>query len=224
MRWGVSLPESFLDDVEDAEWAAMECGLQAVTGIESALRIVADSGNAICVASNGSPAAIEHRLRLTGLLHWFDGRVFSARQVARGKPFPDVFLHATTTMGFPPSECVVIEDSKAGIQAGRAAGMRVLAFAAGWGSDAAEARDVIRFADMALLPSLLGLQDRWPSAGCALDYSKRSEGLSSEMPEGQSTMSIRKATEGDADALFGLAVEFGYVLRTRESSVWDRVG
>ena len=103
-RWGMSLPENFTDMIEDAERIAMEDGLRAVPGVADAVRSVAASGVATCVASSGSPDAIVQRLNLTGLYHWFEGRLFSAALVERGKPYPDVFLYAAAKMGFPPSE------------------------------------------------------------------------------------------------------------------------
>ena len=156
-QWGVSLPENFSEVMEDAEWAAMEEGLRAVPGADFAVRSVVASRTATCVASNGSTEGMEHRLKLTGLLHWFDGRLFSAWTVPRPKPFPDVFLHAASTMGYSPAECAVIEDSPAGIQAGVAAGMRVLAYIGG--SDDAETflEGVETFTSMSSLPELLGL-------------------------------------------------------------------
>ena len=157
-RWGMSLPENFTDMIEDAERIAMEDGLRAIPGVADAVRSVVVSGVATCVASNGSPDAIVQRLNLTGLYHWFEGRLFSAALVERGKPYPDVFLYAAEKMGFPPSDCVVIEDSEAGIQAGKAAGMRVLTFAADADTAAAEAAGVEAFTDMASLPALLGLE------------------------------------------------------------------
>ena len=156
-HWGVALPANFSDVLEDAERVALEEGLRAVPGVADVVRLVSASGVATCVASNGSPEAIEQRLKLTGLYPLFAGRLFSAAEVARSKPYPDVFLHAAETLGFPPSECVVIEDSEPGIQAGRAAGMRVLAYAAGPDTAAADSAGVELFTDMALLPALLGL-------------------------------------------------------------------
>lgn len=156
-HWGVRLPDDVVNLFEEAERVAAEDGLPAIPGVADAVRAVAASGTAICVGSNGSPDAIAQRLRLTGLYHWFEGRMFSAAMVARGKPHPDVFLHAAETMGFAPPECVVIEDSDAGVQAALAAGMRVLAYEASLASDVADARGVVRFTDMALLPALLGI-------------------------------------------------------------------
>ena len=156
-RWGVSLPEDFGEVMEDAEWAEVEQSLRPVDGAESAVSSVVVSGIATCVASNGSPEEIEHRLKLTGLFKWFEVRLFSSYTVPRAKPFPDVFLHAASTMGYPPSECAVIEDSDPGIQAGLAAAMRVLAYAAASDTTSAESANVQTFTDMTSLPVLLGL-------------------------------------------------------------------
>ena len=165
--WEVSLPVDIEEIIESAEWEEMERGLQPVPGAIDAVRSVVAAGMAVCVGSNGAPDAIAHRLRLTGLHHWFEDRLFSAAMVAHGKPYPDVFLHAAETMGFPPSECVVVEDSDAGVQAGLLAGMRVLAYVASPSSNIAASREVERFMDMASLPALLGVDDAegWSSSG-----------------------------------------------------------
>lgn len=84
-----------------------------------------------CVASSGSVEKVRLTLGLTGLLDRFDGRIFSATQVAAGKPAPDLFLHAAARMGAPPATCVVVEDSVAGVEAARRAGMRCLGYAGG---------------------------------------------------------------------------------------------
>ncbi len=157
VHWGVRLPNDVVSLFEEAERVAAEDGLPAIPGVADAVRAVAASGTAICVGSNGSPDAIAQRLRLTGLYHWFEGRMFSAAMVEHGKPHPDVFLHAAETMGFAPPECVVIEDSDAGVQAALSAGMRVLAYVASPASNIADARGVVRFTDMASLPALLGI-------------------------------------------------------------------
>ena len=157
-QWGVSLPEDFADQLEDVERRAVEDGLRAVPGVADAVRSIAASGMATCVASNGPPHAIAQRLKLTGLYPWFEGRLFSASMVAQGKPHPDLFLHAGQTLGVPPSQCVVVEDSEPGVRAGLAGGMRVLVYATAWNAAAATAPGVERFSDMAALPGLLGVQ------------------------------------------------------------------
>ena len=156
-HWGVRLPDNIVSLIEEAERVAVEGGLCAIPGVADAVRSVAASGTMVCVGSNASPDAIEQRLKLTGLYGWFEGRLFSGGMVPRRKPHPDVFLHAAETMGFSPGECLVVEDSDSGIQAGLAAGMRVLAYVASPTSDVADRSGVVRFNDMALLPALLGL-------------------------------------------------------------------
>jgi len=76
-----------------------------------------------CVASSSSHDKLRFTLGLTGLYERFAGRIFSAYDVARGKPAPDLFLHAASSMGVEPAACAVVEDSRYGVQAARAAGM-----------------------------------------------------------------------------------------------------
>ena len=83
---------------------------------------------ATCVASSSEPDRLRHKLRLVGLYDRFAGRIFSAIQVANGKPAPDLFLFAAQRMGVTPEACVVVEDSRHGVVAARAAGMDVFAF------------------------------------------------------------------------------------------------
>jgi HAD superfamily hydrolase (TIGR01509 family) len=82
-----------------------------------------------CIASSGSHEKMDLTLGVTGLKPLFEGKVFSATEVPRGKPAPDVFLHAAAGMAVTPARSVVVEDSVNGVLAGRAAGMTVLGFA-----------------------------------------------------------------------------------------------
>lgn len=84
-----------------------------------------------CVASSSQPERIRLSLSVTGLLDLLEPHIFSATMVENGKPAPDLFLYAARHMGVAPADCVVIEDSTAGIQAAKAAGMRVIAFTGG---------------------------------------------------------------------------------------------
>ena len=83
------------------------------------------------VASSSGHDSLRFKLELTGLYKRFAGRIFSAAEVANGKPAPDLFLHAASRMGVDPGECVVVEDSRYGVEAARAADMDVLAYAGG---------------------------------------------------------------------------------------------
>jgi HAD superfamily hydrolase (TIGR01509 family) len=84
-----------------------------------------------CVASSSTPERLRHSLALAGLLEHFGASVFSASQVQRGKPAPDLFLFAAQSMDAAPERCLVIEDSVAGVEAGLAAGMIVSGFVGG---------------------------------------------------------------------------------------------
>jgi len=132
---------------------AVEAELQPVTGIREALDQIALP---VCVASSGSHEKMQHTLGLTGLYEHFEGRIFSATEVQRGKPAPDLFLHAADRMGVAPPMCVVVEDSSYGVEAARAAGMRALAYAGGiTPPDRLRGPDTVVFHDMRKLPALL---------------------------------------------------------------------
>ncbi|HVV95376.1 MAG TPA: HAD-IA family hydrolase [Hyphomicrobiales bacterium] len=89
------------------------------------------AGLRCCVASSASPEKLDLVLRLTGLRPYVAPNVFSSRMVARGKPAPDIFLHAAAQMGIAPERSVVVEDSVAGIEGALAAGMRAFGFCGG---------------------------------------------------------------------------------------------
>ncbi len=109
-----------------------------------------------CVASSGSHEKMALTLGLTGLHERFAGRIFSVDDVERGKPAPDVFLHAARQMGVDPAACAVVEDSVSGVAAALAAGMAVFAFAGGVTPASSLRRDgVVVFSDMRALPDLL---------------------------------------------------------------------
>ena len=109
-----------------------------------------------CVASSSSHRMLDFKLDLTGLAGRFAGRVFSADDVAHGKPDPAVFLFAAQSMGVPSDRCAVIEDSVSGVEAGLAAGMVVFAFSGGvTNAERLERDGVVLFDSMHLLPHLI---------------------------------------------------------------------
>jgi HAD superfamily hydrolase (TIGR01509 family) len=152
-RLGQSLPADWEVRAEARTHRAFEQHLRVVPGIVAALdRIDART----CVASNGSHAKIARSLALTGLAERFRGRIFSAEDVARGKPAPDLFLHAAARMGVHPSQCVVVEDSPFGARAARSAGMPCLAFTGGVTPPSRlRGLGAVLFGDMRELPELL---------------------------------------------------------------------
>lgn len=127
-RLGRRLPEGWEAEFEPLYRNAFLAELRPVEGIVEALDRIALP---TCVASSGSHEKMRFTLGLTGLYERFEGRIFSATEVARGKPAPDVFLHAAARMGVAPAACVVVEDSANGVAAARTAGMRVLAYGGG---------------------------------------------------------------------------------------------
>jgi len=117
------------DDFGQVWDAALFEALNEVTPVEGVPDVLASLTAPYCVASNSIPERIRLSLKAAGLLRRFKGRIFSASEVARPKPAPDLFLHAARSMNAAPSRTVVIEDSITGVQAGVAAGMKVLAYA-----------------------------------------------------------------------------------------------
>lgn len=156
---GRPLPDDWEAPYQPWYLDAFAAELTAVAGIETALDEISTM---TCVASSGSHEKIRRTLGQTGLLPRFEGRIFSADDVANGKPAPDLFLRAGQRLGVSPERCVVVEDSRFGVQAARAAGMRVLGYAGGLTpADWLEREGAIVFTDMRELPELVG-QRRMP--------------------------------------------------------------
>ncbi|HEY5739830.1 MAG TPA: HAD family phosphatase [Gammaproteobacteria bacterium] len=106
---------------------ALASSVQAIDGIEA---VLAQLALPCCVASSGSHDKMRLTLGKTGLIGYFDGNIFSTSEVERGKPHPDIYLHAAARMGVSdPGRCVVIEDSPLGVTGAVSAGMRVYGFA-----------------------------------------------------------------------------------------------
>jgi len=108
-----------------------------------------------CVASSSSHEHIRLGLELSGLTSYFTEGIFSASDVSRGKPAPDLFLHAASKMGVAPEECVVVEDSPAGIEGAIAAGMQVFGFVDLTSEADLRAAGAITFDNMMDLPLLI---------------------------------------------------------------------
>lgn len=150
---GRDLPADW--DAPYAPWFldAFESSLRSVEGIEAALDAITTR---TCVASSGSHEKIRTTLGLTDLYDRFEGRIFSATEVDHGKPAPDLFLHAASRLGVPPERCIVIEDSKYGVRAARAAGMHALGYAGGLTpAEWLLAEGATVFTSMSELPGLL---------------------------------------------------------------------
>ncbi len=126
--YGIDLDAAVLERMRRHLYRAIRRELQPIPGIAEAL---AGFSQPLCVASSSQLERIALSLEVTGLAPYFKGNLFSASMVTRGKPAPDLFLHAAERMSVAPSNCIVIEDSPAGITAALEAGMAVFGFTGG---------------------------------------------------------------------------------------------
>jgi HAD superfamily hydrolase (TIGR01509 family) len=152
-RLGWSPPPGFEAEFHRRLAARVGRELEAVEGVREAL---AQLTAPTCVASNGSLEEIRMRLAAVGLLERFEAHLFSAIEVRRAKPAPDVYLHAAKAMGVEPARCAVVEDSVPGVRAAVAAGMAVFGYARLTAEAALREAGACTFHRMAELPALLG--------------------------------------------------------------------
>ncbi len=160
-KLGSSLPAGFTERYESDRLVEFQRSLGPIPGAADAVRAVSAAGVKVCVASQGKPEKTELTLSLTGLRELFGAdALFSAYSVARGKPHPDLFLHAARSMGASPERSVVVEDTAIGVTAAVAAGIRVLGFAPdGDGAALTEAGAAEVLGSLAELPARLGLSE-----------------------------------------------------------------
>ena len=151
-KTGKPLQDDLLDVYRERSYALFERELQAIPGVHIALETINFKR---CVASNGPLHKMKLNLQLTGLLDFFGEDLFSAYDVGVWKPDPRLFLHAAEEMGYPPDKCIVVEDSVHGIQAAKAAGMRVLGFSNSVYGDKLESEGIQTFHSMANLNEIL---------------------------------------------------------------------
>jgi HAD superfamily hydrolase (TIGR01509 family) len=151
---GHPLPADWNNRYRERFNEAYRAELKPIDGIEHALDQIIDLP--VCVASSSEPDRLLYKLELCGLRQRFEGRIFSASEVDNGKPAPDLFLHAASRMGADPARCAVVEDSRYGVEAARAAGMAAFGYA-GSVTPAAdlEGPGTTVFDDMRELPALL---------------------------------------------------------------------
>ncbi len=153
---GRRLPAGWYGDLREASYELFRAELTAIEGVVDVLDALEAADVAMCVASSSGHDRLRLVLGLTDLTDRFRGRVHSVQDVARGKPHPDLFLHAAGRSGVDPADCVVIEDSEPGVRGGVAAGMRVLGFGGGLApTEALRAAGAEIFEQMSELPGLL---------------------------------------------------------------------
>jgi HAD superfamily hydrolase (TIGR01509 family) len=158
--------EAHLDRDIGPEWDAvaeryvslLDKELQAVDGVAEAIDAIQSAGYATCVASSGGHEKIRRNLALTGMRDRFGERIFSGEDVEHGKPAPDLFLRAAAEMGAEADRCAVIEDSRPGVAAARAAGMWAFGYAGSvTPASALSGEATTVFDGMRALPGLLGV-------------------------------------------------------------------
>lgn len=152
-RLGRPVPSGFVADVRARTLEAFRDELRPVPGVVEVIRAL---DRPYCVASSGELEKMRFTLGRTGLLASFEGRMFSASQVPRGKPSPDLFLFAAREMSVAPEACIVVEDSVPGVLAARAADMPALGFAARSDPERLARAGARVFQKMSELPVLLG--------------------------------------------------------------------
>jgi HAD superfamily hydrolase (TIGR01509 family) len=157
--FGFVVTPAHLDQARAALNERFRRELKPIPGIKTALEKLSGPR---CIASSSKPERIRLSLSITGMLDQFEPHIYSATMVERGKPAPDLFFHAARDMGMEPDDCLVIEDSPAGVEAAKAAGMRVFGFtggshalAGGLAASLALLEPDAVFDDMRLLPSLV---------------------------------------------------------------------
>jgi HAD superfamily hydrolase (TIGR01509 family) len=144
-RHGLALPSDFAETVKVEKLARFQTELKPVEDVKT---LLAAWTGLLAVASSSEYALLLQKLEWTGLSSFFCPHVYSADQVARGKPHPDLFLYTAKQIGADPKSCIVIEDSLNGVQAAQNAGMEVWGFTGGGHADC-------------------GLQGRLKDAGCS---------------------------------------------------------
>ncbi len=140
-EFGLDLPSDFEDRYRERLLAAFREGLRIMPGVREVIDSLATP---FCVATSSSPRRAVMSLEIVGLGDLAGPRLFTSTMVAKGKPAPDLFLHAAAEMGADPDRTLVVEDSLNGVRAGVAAGMRTWRFTGGShlkGRDLAEPED-----------------------------------------------------------------------------------
>ena len=156
-RRGAKLPDDWVDLFYLKMFAALEAEVEAVAGAGDLLARLERAGVARAVGSNGPRAKMEITLRRTGLWDHVHPHVYTARELARPKPAPDVYLHAAERLQIAPENCVVIEDSASGARAARAANMRCIGYVAEGTAQKLDPYCDVLISDMAQVAPLLGV-------------------------------------------------------------------
>ena len=151
-RLGRSPPQELYEIYTERMYQAFEAELKPISGIESSLDQISLK---TCVASSGPHMKIRKTLEITGLLPRFENHIFSADDVEKGKPAPDLFLYACEKMESKSYSSVVVEDALPGVKSAVSAGMTVLAYTPYGDVNNFKKHGAITFEDMIELPNIL---------------------------------------------------------------------
>ncbi len=148
---GRKFAPNIIQEYRRLTYEAFQKNIQAVPGVRELLQTMTRPR---CVASNAPQEKIRLNLGLLKLLPYFGEHIYSAYDLQRWKPAPDLFLHAAQQLGFAPEVCAVVEDSLAGVQAARAGGFTVFGYAHGSRAQTLAEAGAVVFEDMRQLPQL----------------------------------------------------------------------
>lgn len=126
---GRTLPETFPDVLHHRTWSVVETSLACIPNALETVRALRNLPKA--VASGSNPERLKIKLRQVGLFDDFAPHIYSAQEMPRGKPAPDVYLHAARQLGVDPAACIAVEDSVNGVTSALTAGMVVVGFVGG---------------------------------------------------------------------------------------------
>jgi len=148
------LPDNFETAYRERSFEAFRTQVKPMEGV---VEFIDQLKISYCVASSGPVDKIRLNLKVSGLLDKFEGKIFSSYQIKSWKPEPGIFLHAAKEMGFDVKDCIVVEDSKAGVKAGINGGFKVYGFANGYNNEDLKNEGAILFHSFEELSGLLGI-------------------------------------------------------------------
>ena len=148
------LPDNFETEYREKSFEAFKTQVKPMKGIED---FIAKLKIPYCVASSGPVEKIRLNLEVSGLIDKFENKIFSSYQIGSWKPEPGIFLHAAQQMGFEVKDCIVIEDSKAGVKAGVSGGFKVYGFVNGFNNEDLEEEGAILFDSYEELSKMLSI-------------------------------------------------------------------
>lgn len=151
------LPDNFETEYREKSFEAFKTQVKPMQGVIDFIRNIEKLNISYCVASSGPEDKIRLNLEVAGLLDKFENKLFSSYQIGSWKPEPGIFLHAAKEMGFDVKDCIVLEDSKAGVKAGISGGFKVYGFANGFNNEDLEDEGAELFSSYEELSEMIGV-------------------------------------------------------------------